>query len=284
MSNFKNSYHLSQSNITKHRKIIAIMRNFIFSLVMLVAFFSSTHLHAQSDRSADTAQVANPDPVSRIHLHNGESIEGKIIGVGQETITIESSKGYGVLVIPKTDILLISFPQSEINLNRRYGVGYLTKTNIINVFQNTLNFNLNQFSFRTFLNDSTLFQYLIGYGDMNVKSQDPSASAGDPQFIYTRYTIFTASLRAAFVTSRQLNSLTYWGISGGVVQLRDDAQEINESGLMASAFFGAEMFFSILPNFGFSGEISFDYQSTESVTRTEINVGPIPIFSVHYYF
>ena len=224
-----------------------------------------------------------PFSSANLYLINGENINGKLLQVDGQTITIESDKGYGVLTIPKADVLMITYPESEVNVSRRYGLGYFAKSNIISGVSDTLNYNLNQISLRTYFNESFILQWLAGFGSLSVNVDNPDTiDPNDTKAI--RYQIFTASIRAAGVLKRNMNNVIYSGASFGFISTIDDSRNVEDSGVIYSVYLGAELFLFNMPNFGFSGEVAFDGLNTTNLSRFEISVSPIPTFSVHYYF
>ena len=70
------------------------------------------------------AAMAAPALAETIHLKGGERIKGRIIGITADTITIESEKGYGVLQVPRKDVLLIEYEDDSRDPSRTIGFGY----------------------------------------------------------------------------------------------------------------------------------------------------------------
>ena len=58
-----------------------------------------------------------------VHLNSGESLSGRIQGMDEQMLYLESDRGFGVLKVERVDIRLIEFEAAERNLARKLGIG-----------------------------------------------------------------------------------------------------------------------------------------------------------------
>lgn len=212
-----------------------------------------------------------------IFLKNGENIQGSVIEIKDEILTIESDLGYGVVRISKKDIVSIGFPYEPLNLTRRYAIGYSSRKQNSIGSAKEYNYRTDQFSLRTFLVEDVFLQYLLGYSQVDVKRENGNLQVSS----------FTSGLRVAKILFKQMNSHVYAGGGVGIVSIKDIGSESNkleEQGTELSVIFGGEIFMGFLPNFGISGEIELSKFESSSIRRTDLNISAFPTFSIHYYF
>jgi hypothetical protein len=69
--------------------------------------------------------LAGPVRAETIHLNTGESIRGRIVGIEEDVISVESERGFGVIQIQKSEISLIEYDEVQRDPDRTMGIGYL---------------------------------------------------------------------------------------------------------------------------------------------------------------
>lgn len=205
-----------------------------------------------------------------LYLKNGELINGKIKNIDDENITIESELGYGILSIPRNNIQMISFPGSKIDLNHRFGIGYLQRKSTTNTSKNSFDYIADQISFKTFLSSDSFLDILFGYGTSSYKGNEAS--------------ILSVDGRYGYIFDRSHNIQKYYGVSAGIIQVKDESNSVDEKGTTITAFLGFEIFFPSIPNFGFAGELAIGRTDTTNLEQLELSTSTFPSFSIHYYF
>ncbi|MDT8447939.1 MAG: hypothetical protein RRB13_13690 [bacterium] len=205
-----------------------------------------------------------------VYLKNGEVIIGRITNYNPEFITIESLRGQGVLQMPTSEVNMITTQDTVVNMNQRTGVGYVQKKSTLNSNSGPATYTSDQLSYKFFLDERLFGNILIAFGS--------SVSNGNA------LKVFAADYRMGYIFDRYRNVNLYYGGSGGLLQVTDDANGVSGSGISLSGFLGAEIFFASLPNFGFSGEIGAGYRKAGEYTSTDLSASAFPTFSVHYYF
>lgn len=208
-----------------------------------------------------------------VHLNTGESIKGRIVRVDEQTVSIESDKGFGVLQINKSDITLIEFDENERDPSRLIGIGYVHRSTPSSVGAQAAEYGTDSLSLKMWLNEHESVDLLVGFY---------SASEGDEEILE----VFTLDLRFASVFSRRANLDLYWGASVGYLNVTDRTvgRDFSDSGTRFSFFLGSELFFATLPNLGFSAEIGVGAQTVGEREVTNISTTTFPTFSLRYYY
>jgi len=217
--------------------------------------------------------LASPAFGETIHLKGGERIKGRIIGITNETITVESEKGYGVLQVPRKDVLLIEYQDESRDPSRTIGFGYHHRSAPV-----TANGSASEYA----VDAISLKYWLDAYDSLDVQVGFFSAiNDTDKQL-----EIFALDLRYATVVKRQADMDLYLGGSLGYLQVEDrtTTPPVDDSGFGVRAFAGVEVFFVTLPNLGISAEVGIGTQQVGNRSTTSISTSSFPSFSVRYYF
>lgn len=217
--------------------------------------------------------LATPAYGEIVHLSSGEVIKGRIVGVEEDIISIESERGFGVLQIRKADIILIEYEKAKRNPDNTIGIGYLHRTNPNTAGGSAVEYGVDALSFKFWLNSESSVDFLLGFF-----SAETSGT--------TEFEVFSFDIRVATVFKRQAQLDLYWGASAGFISVTDNTGDtaIDDSGETLSVFVGAELFLLTVPNLGISGEIGLVTQSVGSRTTTNISSATFPAFSIRYYF
>jgi len=205
-----------------------------------------------------------------VYLKNGEVIIGRITQYNPDFITIESLTGQGVLQMPTAEINMITTQDTVVDMNQRTGIGYVQKKSTLNSSSGPASYTSDQLSYKFFLDEKLFGNILVAFGS--------SVSNGNA------LRVFALDYRMGEVFDRYKNIQLYYGGSAGILQVTDDSAGVSGSGISLTGFVGAEMFFTSLPNFGFSGEIGAGYRKAGSYASTDLSASAFPTFSVHYYF
>ncbi len=208
-----------------------------------------------------------------VHLNSGETVTGRIVRVDEQTLSIESDKGFGVLQIDRGDIALIEFDETERDPSGRVGVGYVHRSTPSSVGAQAAEYGTDSLSLKMWLNEHESVDLLVGFY---------SASVSDEEILE----VFTIDLRFASVFSRRANLDLYWGVSVGYLDVTDRTagRDFSDSGSRFSFFLGSELFFATLPDLGFSAEIGVGGQSVGEREVTNISTTTFPTFSLRYYY
>lgn len=209
----------------------------------------------------------------KVHLSSGEVIEGQIVGVEEDIISIESERGFGVLQIRKADIILIEYEKAKRNPDNTIGIGYHHRTNPNTAGGTAVEYGVDAVSLKFWMSDETSIDFLLGFF---------SSESGST----TDFEVFSFDVRWATVFKRQAQLDLYWGASVGFISVTDTtgATPIDDSGQTLGVFVGAELFLVTVPNLGISGEIGLVTQSVGDRTTTNISTATFPAFSIRYYF
>lgn len=205
-----------------------------------------------------------------VYLKNGEQVKGNIKEVDDINIILESELGYGTLQIPRSEVITVHFPGAKVDMSRRYGLGYKQRKSTTNTSRNSFNYAADMLSFRNVLSKEFFLDFQFGYGSQTVNNAEIS--------------VFAADVRFANIFNRSANMMQYYGAGGGYIQVKDDTNNLDESGTSLEAFIGAELFFPSLPNFGFAGELAVGKRDTENTSSVDLSTSTFPSFSIHYYF
>ena len=205
-----------------------------------------------------------------VHLNSGESLNGKIQGMDDNTLTLESDRRFGdsqgVLQIDRADIRLIEFEDSPRDLSRKFGVGYYHRGAVAKEF------NIGAASIKYWLNSTDAVDMQVGYGgttDGNDKIQE----------------IFNLEMRYTHVMLREGNQDVYWGGGLGFISVTDkETKTKQDTGIPVRALLGIEFFFVTLPNLGVSAELGITHQRVGGRTSFGIFSNGFPTMAVRYYF
>lgn len=208
-----------------------------------------------------------------LHLFSGERIKGKITAVDEDTLSVESDLGFGLIEIPKSEISLIEFEEARRNLERKMGFGYYHRVTPNTQDGSALEYAVDAFSIKYWLSAWASLDFLVGFFSF--------ADAG-----VTTFEIFSLDIRYAKVFQRRSEFDFYWGGSIGYIDVEDQtvSPAIVDSGQTLRGFLGVEIFFVTMPGLGFSSEIGFGSQSVGSREITSISSTTFPTLSVRYYF
>jgi len=208
--------------------------------------------------------------VFTIYLNNGEVIEGTITQFTSETIVVESAAGHGVLQLPTSSISLITTAKSRMRMDHRNGIGYVQKKSTLNSASGMTNYASDQLSYKMYFDNDLFGNVLLAYGNASVDGKDLQ--------------IFAIDYRMGMTFKHIQNVMLYYGGSIGYLQINDDANNVSGTGTSLGAFLGAEISFTTLPNFAFSGEIGYRIQKAGNYDASDLSLSTFPSFSVHYYF
>jgi len=214
-------------------------------------------------------EISRPN-VFTIYLKNGEVIEGSITQFSNEFITVESAAGHGVLQLPTASINFITAIKSRMKMDQRNGIGYVQKKSTLNSAGGVTNYASDQLSYKMFFDDNLFGNVLLAYGNANYGGSELA--------------IFALDYRMGLIFDQVQNILLYYGGQIGYLQINDSASGVEGTGTSLGAFVGAEMFFSTLPNFGFTGEIGYRIQKAGNYDASDLSLSTFPSFSIHYYF
>ncbi len=208
--------------------------------------------------------------VFTIYLNNGEVIEGTITQFTSEMIVVESAAGHGVLQLPTASISLITTGKSRMRMDHRNGIGYVQKKSTLNSESGITNYASDQLSYKMFFDKDLFGNVLVAYGNASYNGKELQ--------------IFAIDYRMGMMFSQIQNVMLYYGGSIGYLQINDDANGVSGTGTSLGAFVGAEISFTTLPNFAFSGEIGYRIQKAGNYDASDLSLSTFPSFSVHYYF
>lgn len=217
--------------------------------------------------------LASPALAETIHLKSGESIQGRIIGMDENTVSVESERGYGVLQISREDILLIEYTDERRDPSRKFGVGYHQRSAPLVGSGTTADYALDHLSLKYWLDRYDSLDLLFGF--FNATNDGT-----------TELQIFSLQARYAHVFRRQANLDLYYGAGVGYLDVEDrtGGRDVNDTGSTLQLFLGAELFFVTLPDLGISAEVGIGTQTVGERTVTSISSTTFPAFSVRYYF
>jgi hypothetical protein len=222
---------------------------------------------------AALVMLAPPCFGETIHLVTGESIKGRIIRIDDQTLSVESDKGYGIIQIAKSDVTLIEYDQKKRDPSRLLGFGYVHQSEPSNATAAATMYGVDALSLKYWMTSTESLDMQLGYFSAQ---QD-----GEPVL-----EIFSIDVRYASVFQRRGNLDLYYGGSVGYLTVMDKTagNNIEDSGTRLRVFLGAEVFFVSLPNLGISAEVGFGQQSIGDRTVTNLSTTTFPTFAVRYYF
>lgn len=216
---------------------------------------------------------AVPAQAETVHLKTGEIIKGRIVRVDQDTLSIESDKGFGVIQVQRSDITLIEYEETERDPSRLVGVGYYHRVNPGNAVASAAEYGVDALSVKMWLSSTDSVDLQLGF-----YSADTDAGS--------IYEVFSVDVRYANVFQRRGGVDVYWGASAGYLNVTDKTTTpaIEDTGYRLRAFLGLELFFVSLPNVGISSEIGIGSQTVGETTITNLSTTTFPSFSIRYYF
>lgn len=208
-----------------------------------------------------------------VHLRTGEAIRGKIVRADNDTISIESEQGFGVLQIKKDEVVLIEFDEPAEGRERRIGIGYYHRSQPNTVSGQLAEFGVDAMSLKFWLSDTASLDLQLGYFS--------TTSDGDPLL-----EVFSLDVRYATVVQRRGLLDVYVGGSYGLITVEDNTggAEFSESGTTLRGFVGVELFFATLPGLGISSELGIGMQELGDRSTTNLSTTTFPAFSIRYYY
>ena len=217
--------------------------------------------------------LATPVLAETVHLKGGETIKGRIIGITNETITIESEKGYGVLQVPRKEVLLVEYQDESRDPSRTIGFGFQHRSSPVTGNGATAEYGVDALSLKYWLDKTDSVDVQFGFFS--------AINNGDKLL-----EVFSLDLRYAHVFKRQAELDLYYGGSLGYLAVKDQttAPEVDDSGFGVKAFLGVEIFFVTLPNLGLAAEIGIGTQQVGDRSTTSITTTSFPTLSARYYF
>ncbi|MDH4120726.1 MAG: LSm family protein [Deltaproteobacteria bacterium] len=215
--------------------------------------------------------ASSPAWAEVIYLKSGETIRGKIVAFDQQTVTVDSERGFGTLQINRDDITMIEFDSAQRSPARTMGLGYLHRSTALGSAASVGDYGLDSLSIKYWIGDTSAMDFLVGFF---------SSSQGTT----TKLDIFSVELRYYNVFKRNGNLDLYWGLGGGFMNVNDTTRSLNAAGVSVRGVLGAEIFFPSMPNLGISTEIGMGAQTLGNITTTNISTTTFPNFSMRYYF
>jgi len=217
--------------------------------------------------------LATPVLAETVHLKGGETIKGRIIGITNETITIESEKGYGVLQVPRKEVLLIEYQDESRDPSRTIGIGFQHHSSPTTGNGSASEYGVDALSLKYWLDRTDSVDVQFGFFS--------AMNAGQKLL-----EVFSLDLRYAHVFKRQAELDLYYGGSLGYLAVTDQTRKpfVDDSGFGVKAFLGAEIFFVTLPNLGLAAEFGIGTQQVGDRSTTSITTTSFPTLSARYYF
>lgn len=208
-----------------------------------------------------------------VHLKTGETIKGKIVKADEQSITIESSKGFGAIQVDRGDITLIEFDEKGRDPSRTIGLGYYHRANPNTASGRVLEYGVDALSLKYWISDKESLEFQVGFFNTTESNRKVLE-------------VFSLAARYAQVFKRQSNLDLYWGGSAGYLNVVDNTGDgtFSASGTAFRAFLGAEIFFVTLPNLGISAEVGAGVQNLGSRSTADLSATTFPSFSMRYYF
>lgn len=206
-----------------------------------------------------------------IHLHTGESLQGRIRQMDDTTLTLESNSGFGVLQIEKAQIRLIEFEGQKQDFTRKIGLGYYQRGLATNGKGKAEEYSIGALSLKYWTSHTDAVQLQMGY-------------AGTSQGSEKLLEIVQIDARYSQVMIQEGNQNIYWGAGMGYLGVVDDDVELDDNGLNIQGFLGIEIFLATLPNLGISGEIGVISQNVGDRRSFALFNSGFPTLAVHYYF
>lgn len=217
--------------------------------------------------------LAGPLRAETIHLTTGETIRGRIVGIEEDVISVESERGFGVIQLQRSEISLIEYDEVKRDPDRTMGVGYLHRVAPTTASGDVVEYGVDAISIKFWLSSDASLDFLLGFFSSELNGTKD-------------YEVFSFDVRLAKVFKRQGQLDLYYGGSLGYLSVVDATAStpVDDSGESLRAFLGAEAFFVSLPNLGISGEIGIGSQSVGDRKITSISTTTFPALSIRYYF
>ena len=205
-----------------------------------------------------------------VHLNSGESLSGRIQKMDEQSLYLESDRGFGILRIDRADMRLIEFDQTKPDLTRKFGLGFYQRGVALNGSGNAQEYSVGSLSARSWFDALDAIEFRMGVSQTEDKQS-------------TLFSILTVDMRIIRVYLQEGNHHLYLSGGGGIINVNDKAVNLNKTGFNINAALGIEVFPLAFPNLGISGEVGVNRQSIGDRTTTAIfNIGPA--MSVNYYF
>jgi len=208
-----------------------------------------------------------------VYLNSGESIQGHIVRADQDTISIESKKGFGVITVNRAEVLYIVFEAGERSETQKVGVGYYHRSTPSNVGAQAAEYGIDALSVKYWLSDTSAAELQMGFYSSNYKNK-------------TLLKVFSLDARYMLVAKRLGGVDVYYGASAGYMSVEDNTigRNVAGNGISLRAFGGVELFFTSMPNLGISAEVGFGTQTVGNSSTTNISTTTFPALSLRYYF
>ena len=182
-----------------------------------------------------------------VHLNSGESLSGRIQGMDEQMLYLESDRGFGVLKVERVDIRLIELEAAERNLARKLGIGLHYRPSAVPE---------ERISLKNWLSPIDSLELLIGYHEaMDI-------------------THFSLEGRFARVVLNEGGHNLFLGAGAGF------ESEEDERGTLFRLFTGSEFFPINYPNVGLSAELGLRRQQGLGSTEQ----GFYNALAARYYF
>ncbi|MDX2471462.1 MAG: hypothetical protein QNL04_12890 [SAR324 cluster bacterium] len=232
------------------------------SEIYLINFDSSSDIRYKKHKKNLAANI--------VYLKNGEILMGKITQYNSEFLTIESLKGQGVLQLPNSEVNMITSMDTQVEMGQRSGIGYMSHKSTLSSQGGPSSYQSDMLSYKTYLSEELFSDMLFAFGSASYGSESLKVLAFD--------------YRMGLIFEKYRNVMLYYGGSVGYMSITDTANGISGSGITLGGFVGAEMFFTSMPNFGFSGEVGMTSKNVGNYSSLELSTSAFPALSVRYYF
>lgn len=208
-----------------------------------------------------------------VHLTTGEIIKGTITAANEETISIQSDQGFGVIEIKKSEIMLIEYDDNKRDLSRRMGFGYFHRSQPNTLSGQLAEFGVDALSLKYWLSETDSLDFQGGF----FNSTDNGTKLLE---------IFSLELRYARVFDRRGNLDLYYGGGVSFITVTDSTTgtTFDETGTGFRGFLGIEIFFTTLPDLGLAMEIGAGVQTVGDRSTTNLSSSGFPAFAVRYYY
>ncbi len=217
--------------------------------------------------------LAGPAFGETIHLRTGEVIKGRITAADEDTLSIQSDQGFGIIQVKKAEVLLIEYENKARDLIRKMGFGYYHRSQPNTLAGQLAEFGVDALSLKYWMSNTDSVDFQLGFFN--------STQSG-----HKLLEVFSLDLRYAQVMQRRGNLDLYYGGSAGYISVVDSTTgtTFDATGTSIRGFLGAELFFSSLPDLGLSMEIGIGTQVVGKRSTTNISSSGFPSFAVRYYY
>ena len=107
--------------------------------------------------------LAGPVRAETIHLNTGESIRGRIVGIEEDVISVESERGFGVIQIQKSEISLIEYDEVQRDPDRTMGIGYHHRVTPNTAGKEVVEYGVDALSLKYGLSSDVSLVFLLGF-------------------------------------------------------------------------------------------------------------------------